>query len=167
MYSLAEIQTTWEMTNSPLHLRKFVGNEQMGYKVAWCDRTTAMYGALWLLMLLWRPVSKRMSPLSLWAFAFFALPIAIDGGTHFVSDLSGLGVGFRETNLWLATFTANVFPDWFYATDLLGSFNWWMRLLTGSFFSVGLVWLAYPQAEAFFAEMVDQIETKFRIAGIR
>jgi hypothetical protein len=139
----------------------------MGYKVAWCDRTTAMYGSLWFLVLLWRPISKRISPLPLWAFVFFTLPIAVDGGTHFFSDLMGLGVGFRETNLWLATMTANVFPHWFYATDLLGSFNWWMRLLTGSLFSVGLIWLAFPQVEAFFAETVDRIETKFRIAGIR
>lgn len=167
MYSLTEIQTAWQPTNNPLLLRQFVGNEQMGYKVAWCDRTTAMYGAIWLLTLFWRLLSKRLRPLPLWAFVLFALPIAVDGVTHFVSDFMGLGAGFRETNLWLATLTANIFPRWFYATDLLGSFNWWMRLLTGSLFGIGLVWLAYPQAEAFFVEMVDRIEAKFQIAGIR
>lgn len=167
MYSLAEIQATWETTNNPLLLRQFVGNEQMGYKVAWCDRTTAMYGSLWLLMLLWSPVSKRISPLPFRFFALFTLPIVVDGGTHFVSDFMGLGVGFCETNLWLATLTENIFPYWFYATDLLGSFNWWMRLLTGFLFSVGLFWLAYPQAEDFFTEMADRVEMKFRIAGIR
>lgn len=167
MYSLAEIQAAWQPTHNPLLLRQFVGNEQMGYKVAWCDRTTAMYGALWALMLLWRPLSRRLRPLPLWAFALFTLPIAVDGGTHVISDLMGLGVGFRETNAWLAALTANALPAWFYSTDVIGSFNWWTRLMTGSVFSLGLVWLAYPQAEAFFGEMTSWIERKLQAAGVR
>ncbi len=167
MYSLTEIQAAWQVTNNPLLLRQFVGNEPMGYKVAWCDRTTAMYGALWLLMFFWRPLSKRLRPLPLWAFALLALPIALDGGSHFVSDLMGFGVGFRETNAWLAALTANAFPSWFYSTDIIGSFNWWMRLSTSALFSLGLLWLVYPHLEAFFADIRIRIETKFQIAGIR
>ncbi len=167
MYSLAEIQAAWQPTNNPLLLRQFIGNQQLGYKVAWCDRTTAMYGAIWLLILVWRPLSKRLRPLPLWAFALLTFPIAIDGGTHFISDLMGLGVGFRETNVWLAALTANAFPLWFYATDVIGSFNWWMRLLTGFLFGLGLVWLAYPQAEIFFAEAAARIDMKLRMAGVR
>jgi uncharacterized membrane protein len=167
MYSLAEIQAAWQPTNNILILRQFVGDEQMGYKVAWCDRTTAMYGAIWLLMFFWRPLSKRLRPLPLWAFALLTLPITMDGGTYFVSDLMGLGVGFRETNSWLAALTRNAFPSWFYSTDIIGSFNWWMRLLTGFVFSFGLLWLAYPQAETFFADIRTRIEMKFQAAGIR
>lgn len=167
MYSLAEIQAVWQPTNNPFLLRQFVGNEQMGYKVAWCDRTTAMYGALWVLMLLWRPLSQRLRSFSLWAFALLTLPIVVDGGTHMISDLMGLGMGFRETNAWLAALTSNAFPAWFYSTDVIGPFNWWMRRLTGIVFSLGLVWLAYPQAQAFFSETAARIEMKLQTAGVQ
>lgn len=167
MYSLTEIQAVWQPTNNPFLLRQFVGNEQMGYKVAWCDRTTAMYGALWALMLLWRPLSQRLRPIPLWGFALLMLPVALDGGTHMISDLFGLGMGFRETNVWLAALTANALPTWFYSTDVIGSFNWWMRLLTGFVFSLGLVWLVYPQAQAFFCETAARIEMKLQAAGVQ
>ena len=39
-YSLAEVQAAWQPTNNPLILRQFLGNQQMGWKVAWCERTT-------------------------------------------------------------------------------------------------------------------------------
>ncbi len=125
-----------------------------------------MYGAIWLSMFFWKPLSKRVSPLPLWAFALFTLPVAIDGGSHFISDLMGLGVGFRETNTWLATLTGNTFPLWFYATDVIGSFNWYMRLITGAIFGIGLVAFAFPYFESSFMEIVYKIETKFRNAGL-
>ena len=71
------------------------------------------------------------------------LPVLVDGGTQMVSDLAGLGLGFRETNAWLASLTAHSFPAAFYATDIIGSFNRWMRLLMGSRFGLGVVWLDY------------------------
>ncbi len=39
--------------------------------------------------------------------------LAIDGGTHFLSDLeagANFGSGFRDANLWLAQLTNNVLP---------------------------------------------------------
>ena len=38
MYSLAEIQTAWQNTDNPFLLRQFIGNPEMGWKVAWSDR---------------------------------------------------------------------------------------------------------------------------------
>jgi hypothetical protein len=35
MYSLPEIQTAWQETFNPLILRQFVGNPEMGWKMAW------------------------------------------------------------------------------------------------------------------------------------
>ena len=34
MYSLAEIQSAWQQTNDPFLLRQFIGNSEMGWKVA-------------------------------------------------------------------------------------------------------------------------------------
>ena len=112
------------------------------------------------------PLRKRLKPLSLWAFALLLLPIGIDGGTHFLSDLAGIGRGFRDQNAWLAALTNHAFPATFYAGDALGSFNSWMRLATGLLFGVGVVWLAYPYLEAYFVDHARQIEGKFRGAGL-
>lgn len=57
----------------------------------------------------------------------------------------GIGRGFRATNAWLAMLTGDRLPPSFYAGDALGSFNSWMRLLTGVFFGLGLVWFLYPR----------------------
>jgi hypothetical protein len=74
----------------------------------------------------------------------------VDGVSHWVSDLAGLGQGFRYNNAWLATLTGNLFPESFYVGNALGSFNSWMRLITGLLFALGVVWLAYPFVEAYF-----------------
>src|SRR5215207_7979473 len=39
MYSLAEIQSVWQNTANPMVLRKFIGNETMGWKIAWSPFT--------------------------------------------------------------------------------------------------------------------------------
>ena len=166
MYSLAEVQTVWENTNNPAILRQFIGNQQMGWKVAWSDRMVSMYTAIFIGGLLYWPVRKQLKPLSIWAYALFALPMFIDGSTHMLSDIAGIGNGFRDSNLWLAALTGNLFPAWFYAGDGLGSFNSWMRLITGVLFGIGSVWFAYPYVEQTFLEITDKIEAKFRKAGL-
>jgi hypothetical protein len=70
--------------------------------------------------------------------------MVLDGTTHMFGDLAGIGNGFRDTNAWLAYLTGDTLPSSFYAGDALGSFNSWMRLLTGVLFGVSVVWLAFP-----------------------
>ena len=166
MYSLAEIQTAWTVTDNPLILRQFVGNPAMGWKVAWSDRMVSMYTGLFFLGLLYWPLRRRLKPLSLWGFALLILPMVVDGGTHLISDLAGIGQGFRDSNAWLASLTNNAFPATFYAGDAFGSFNSWMRLITGALFGLGAVWLAYPYVESAFADAARQIEDKFQRAGL-
>jgi len=123
----------------PAVLRQFIGTPDMGWKVAWSDRMVSMYTTIPLSALLYAAPhrGKRLRPLPLWGFALLALPLVIDGGTHMISDLAGIGQGFRYTNDWLAALTGNVFPQTFYAGDALGSFNSWMRLITGVLFGLG------------------------------
>ena len=73
--------------------------------------------------------------------------MALDGGTHLISDLSGIGGGFGATNEWLGALTGYRLSASFYAGDVLGSFNSWMRLLTGVLFGLAVVGLAYPEIE--------------------
>jgi uncharacterized membrane protein len=167
MYSLAEVQAAWRNTNSPFILRQFIGNETMGWKVAWSDRMVSMYTTIFFVGVLHGAFRKWLRPMPLWAFALSTLPMAIDGGTHLISDLAGIGNGFRDSNAWLALITNNAFSPLFYVGDAVGSFNWWMRLITGIIFGVGIVWLAYPHLEDAFAEVTHNIENKFHRAGLR
>ncbi len=166
MYSLAQVQAAWQNTTNPFILRQFVGSAAMGWKVAWSDRMVSMYGGVFLGSLIFWPLRKRLRPLRLWAFALLIIPMGIDGGTHMISDIAGLGNGFRDSNAWLATLTSSALPAAFYAGDVLGSFNSWMRLITGLVFGLAIVWLAFPPLEEWMAEVAGEIEMKFRKAGL-
>lgn len=82
-----------------------------------------------------------------------------------VSDLAGIGNGFRDSNAWLVTLTGNALPAWFYAGDGLGSFNSWMRLLTGVLLGVGVVWFVYPHFEQFMRDEAERVAAKLRRTG--
>jgi len=92
--------------------------------------------------------------------------MGIDGITHTISDLYGIGQGFRYTNVWLAALTDNIYPATFYAGDALGSFNSWMRLITGMLFGLGIVWFGFPYVEEAFASTAKLLEVKFRRAEL-
>ncbi len=144
MHSLSELRALGLNTTDPLALRQFVGNADMGYKVAWSDRMVSMYTSLPLAALVWWPLRRRLPPLPWWGLGLFLLPMAIDGGTHVLSDLQGLGQGFRYTNEWLAVITGGGLPQSFYLGNGLGSFNSWMRLITGLQFGIGVMWFTMP-----------------------
>jgi len=144
MYSLTEIQSAWQNTNNPLILRQFIGNSQMGWKVAWSDRMISLYGGIWLAGLVWGVLPRRAKSVWIWFFILLGMPMALDGITHLISDFSGLAAGFRYTNDWLAVLTNHALAPSFYAGDALGSFNSWTRWITGFLFSFGLVWWLFP-----------------------
>ena len=150
-YSLPEIQSMWQNTLNPLVLRRFIGNPETGWKVAWSDRMVSMYTSIWLFGLLWWSFRRRLKPLPWWGFLLFLLPMALDGSSHLVSDLFGIGQGFRDSNTWLAIVTNNSFTPGFYSGDAWGSFNSLMRLLTGVLFGAGVVWFGFPYLEAAFS----------------
>ena len=165
MYSLPEIQTAWQETINPLILRQFIGNPEMGWKMAWSDRMVSMYTSILIFAWIWYPFRRRIRPLPWWGLVILLIPMGVDGITHMVSDLFGIGQGFRDTNTWLATLTNNAFPDSFYAGDALGSFNSWMRWVSGFLFGLGIVWFGFPYLEDFFTSTATKIKTKFQQAN--
>lgn len=157
-YSLTEIQKAWQFTSDPLILRQFNGNPALGWKVAWSDRMVVMFTSLFLLGIVWRPLFRWLKPLPWWGLVLFLLPMAVDGTSHFISDLFGIGQGFRDSNAWLAILTRQAFSPGFYAGDAWGSFNSWMRLLTGILFGVGIVWFCFPYLEDAFSDQIGYIK---------
>ena len=159
-YSIGEIQSAWKNTNDIAVLRQFVGNPQMGWKVAWSDRMVSMFTSLWIFGMLWGLFRKKIRRLPWWGLVIFLLPMAIDGTTHFFSDLAGLGQGFRDSNAWLAALTNHSFAPSFYAGDAWGSFNAWARLITGIFFGLGIVWFGFPYIHTAVMDSAEVVKYK-------
>lgn len=171
MYSLNEIQAAWQDTINPLILRRFIGDETMGWKIAWSDRMISFYTSVWFFAVMLFPFRRKVKTLPWWGFVLLLLPLVLDGGTHAISDLAGIGQGFRDTNQWLAALTGNSFPGTFYEGDALGSFNSIMRLVTGVLAGLGIVWLVLPyffQTQSYhqklddlsYANVIAQIKNK-------
>jgi len=150
-HSLAAIQTAWQDTLNPAVLRRFIGNPDMGWKVAWSDRMVALYGSIWLWAMLWYPLRRRIPRLPWWGLILLLLPMVVDGTTHFLSDLAGVDQGFRATNDWLAALTGYRLPLSFTSGDAWGSLNSILRLVTGTLFGLGIVWFGLP----YLAEAVE------------
>lgn len=161
MYPLDEIHLIYKFTNNPLTLREFVGNPQVGWKVAWSDRMASMYTLVLPAAWIWYTFRKKIKNLPVWGLVLFLLPMAVDGGTHMMSDFSGIGQGFRDSNLWLAELTNFRYTELFYVGDALGSFNSWMRLLTGASFAVGIVWFGMSLIEEVFDDITNFYKTRF------
>ena len=162
MYNTDQLPVTLTGTgDDALTLRHFKGTDELGWKVAWSDRMVYMYGSVWLAAFIYALLRKKLRPLSPIWFAVLLLPMVIDGGTHFLSDLSGIAQGFRYDNAWLASLTGHVFPESFYSGDEFGSFNSLMRLLSGITFGIACVWLAFPYIDRSFQQSTQQMSSRF------
>ena len=58
----------------------------------------------------------------------------------------------------LKTSSVNTLSIAFYQGDALGSFNSWLRLITGILFGIALVGFAYPYINDSFADIVRRSE---------
>ncbi len=131
-YTLQELADRVGENNLPLYPwpSPFNGNEQVGYKVALCQRDLAIYGTLLLSGLVFSRVRSRARPLPFWAYVLIGIiPMGLDGGSQFISYLlPGLGGMPRES-------------------------TWVLRTLTGAAFGWATAWLAFPHLQAAFAEI--------------
>jgi uncharacterized membrane protein len=142
MYSYTELLPY--TSDVPSSLMAFIGNPELGYKVAWSDRMVSLYGGILLGGIAFALLRRWLKPLKLTRALLLIAPIVIDGGTHMLSDLGGLTRGFRYDNAWLAYLTGYRFARGFYIGNALGSFNSSMRLITGLLAGLAITWLVYP-----------------------
>ncbi|MBN1954253.1 MAG: DUF2085 domain-containing protein [Anaerolineae bacterium] len=120
----------------------YIGDPAMGFKVAFCQRDVAIYGAILVTGLLYGLVRRKVKPMPLWAYLLFGLvPIALDGGVQFVSYL-------------LPRLTSTI------TMPLLES-NPLRRTVTGILFGLSTVWLAYPNAQEAFDEIRETLQKRF------
>ncbi len=116
--------------------RRFRGNEQMGYKMALCERDMAIYTSVLLTGLLYGLLRRRMNikPLPFWAFLLIGLgPIALDGFSQLFSQYI---VALAPEGAAIL----NLLP--------LRESTPFLRTLTGALFGFSLVWMTYPYIDA-------------------
>jgi uncharacterized membrane protein len=172
MVPLADINAAWPYTDY-LRLRQFIGTPEMGYKVAWSDRMVSLYTPLFVGALLFALARQRLRkerpwrPLSVQWWLLALVPIFLDSVTHMIGEALHPIYGFRDSNAWLARLTGDAFAPTFYAGDAIGSFNWWMRLLTGLLAGFATVWLVYPHVAQALAEMRETLEARLERARAR
>jgi uncharacterized membrane protein len=119
-----------------LAARAFIGNEQVGYKVALCERDVAIYGGILLFGLLFA-VSKRKIRSLHWLIWIIVgvMPIAIDGLSQLFSQPPFNFIPIRESTPFL-------------------------RTLTGFLFGFMTAWFGYPYVEASMSDNRKFLESK-------
>jgi uncharacterized membrane protein len=99
--------------------RDFQGNEQMGYKVPFCQRDIAIYASMFLFGIIFALSGRRIKPLSFWLWLLIGLgPIGLDGFSQLLSQLGGVFdfIPYRESTPLLRTLTGAIFgftTGWF------------------------------------------------------
>jgi uncharacterized membrane protein len=110
---------------------QFVGNEELGYKVALCQRDVAIYATILLFGLLFGLVRKRVKPLPIWVWLVVGIiPIGLDGGSQLVFGMP------------LPLFSLLPMRE---STPFL-------RTLTGFLFGLTNAWLSFPYVEESMVE---------------
>ncbi len=140
--NISGLETYSEATgNDPYDLEaavNFRGNEQLGYKVAFCQRDIAIYSAILLFGLIFSITNRKIPslPLAAW-FILGIVPIGLDGLSQIVSQLPWGIIPLRES------------------TPLL-------RTITGGLFGFATAWFGYPVVEESMADTRKIMAVKFK-----
>ena len=132
--------------NDPYDLEtafRFTGNDQLGFKVAFCQRDIAIYSAILLFGIIFSITGKKIPslPLAAW-FILGILPIGLDGVSQIISQLPWDFIPLRES------------------TPLL-------RSITGGLFGFTTAWFGYPIVEESMADTRKVMAVKFKAAQIK
>ncbi len=120
----------------------FVGNPMVGYKMAFCQRDFAIYGAIFLggLLYAWLRRTEDLRALPIWAYiAVGIVPMGLDGSVQLLS---------------YALWSLDLIPQPYEATPL-------SRTITGALFGLGAVGAAYPYLEEFFQETRETLARRY------
>lgn len=123
--------------------RNFLGNPDLGYKVALCERDVAIYGGILLFGLVFSLTGNRLRSLPWYVWILLGIvPIGLDGFSQILSqpplnEIPPLNLlTYRES------------------TPLL-------RTLTGALFGVTTAWFGYPMVESTMRDTRQYMATKF------
>jgi uncharacterized membrane protein len=93
-----------------LSARQFVGNENVGYKVALCERDVAIYGGILLFGLIFSATGRKIKGLPWYLWLLIGIvPIAVDGFSQLLSQPPLNFFPYRESTPLLRTITGFLF----------------------------------------------------------
>lgn len=128
---------------SRLQARQFQGNQVVGYKVAFCQRDTAIWGGMALFGLVFAATRRKLPKLHWIIWVLFGLgPIGLDGFSQLISQIPN-------------AFIQSILP-YRESTPLL-------RVLTGFLFGVTTAWLMFPLIEESMADTRRLFAKKFAV----
>jgi len=139
-YPVAQLQTALpasQPASDVLFWRGVIGDPNLGYKMAWCERDTAMYVSMIAGLLIFAAL-RRLKPLNPWLYILFLVPMAIDGMWQlFTSPLT------------LAPFlpTHESTPE--------------LRVITRLLFGIATVWLIFPRIETAMRDTLAQAQAQY------
>lgn len=142
----------FQVISSELVRRQFIGNADLGWKIAWSDRMIGMYTSIFVFGIIYAIFRNRgiyLKGISVFAFLALIAPLAIDGTTHLINDIFRLS--FRDTNQWAVILTMNILPAGFYGGDMFGSLNSVLRIVSGILFGLGVVGFLWPLMDEEFS----------------
>jgi uncharacterized membrane protein len=123
--------------------RAYLGDEVVGYKVALCERDTAIYASMFLFGIIFIITGKRLKSIRWYVWIILGLiPIGLDG----FSQLPGLSGG--------------LLPDWVPIRES----NPWLRMITGGLFGITTAWYLFPLIEESMRETRQFLTSKKVIA---
>ena len=126
--------------NELISARAYVGNEQLGYKVALCERDVAIYGGILLFGLLFSLTGLRLPPIPWYIWLLIGIvPIGLDGFSQLFSQPPISFLPYRESTPTL-------------------------RVLTGFLFGFTTAWFGYPVVEESMREMRKSYQDKRKYA---
>lgn len=111
--------------------RNLIGNKEMGYKMAFCQRDFAMYGTLLFSGVIFALTGNRIKRIPFWIWlSLGVLPLALDGITQLGGSTMGeiLKLGVRESTPLLRTITGGLFglfSGWYLFPSIEASY--WVR----------------------------------------
>lgn len=146
-YSITDLQRTLGVTNpagDAFFWRDFIGNPQIGYKMAWCERDASIYWAMIAGLILFSLFRARTPILNWRVYLLFVLPMAIDGTWQLVTSPIHLlpFVPLHEST-----------PE--------------LRLITGALFGFGSIWLVFPYVEQAMRDAYRDAMRQFEQAKMR
>ena len=147
VYTIDELQRVLGVTNptsDAFFWRDFIGNAQLGYKMAWCERDVSIYVGMVLTFIFLGLIRLRVKPLDWRVYLLFVMPMAIDGLWQLMTS-----------PLYLLQFLPlhESTPE--------------LRMITGALFGIGSVWLVFPYVDRAMREAYVDAQQQYARAQAR
>jgi uncharacterized membrane protein len=141
-YTTDQLQSALRATHPAtdmLYWRDFLGNPQLGFKMAWCERDAAIYTSMIFAVLLFALSRRWLKPLDWRVYLLFVAPMAIDG-------------------LWQLVTSPAIMLPFLPVHESTPE----LRVITGALFGIGSIWLIFPHLEAAMRDARADAESQYR-----